>query len=580
MSSVAGTRRQGGVDEHVPVSADANGPASDAPRSAAAVQRSRDVWRPVVLSAALVLALLGLFAYVLATAQANSRHEAEQRFATQATVAAGLTSAIISATTAPATQMDTAAFSGPIRSSQLAAAARRAGVSILFITDANGRVLAATGGPAAARLVTLPQPRMAIERAAAGTAFFSDVFDLAGKPMVVEAIPFPTASGRRIEVGVLPVTALFGFLSSYLGGAIPSEQTQTHGFIVDGAGRIIGSSVSGVRPGQLPSGSLQGVLSSAPSGGYHGSKGPRFVAAAPIGRSAWRVAITEPVDELYPTLVGSHWWVLWSVFVAFAFASFGFVYLLKRTLSGAAVVAEQARELEQTNAALVSANAELDAFSYSVSHDLRAPLRAIDGFSRIVVEEDDGALGESQRRYLGLVRENTRTMGMLIDELLALSRVSSQPLERRSVSTESVVRDLVRELESDGDGREVHFAIGELPTVQADPGLLRQVFANLMGNAVKYTRSRARAEIEVDSEILDGERVFRVGDNGVGFDMRYADKLFDVFQRLHRAEDYEGTGVGLAIVARIVARHGGRAWAHAAPDEGATFFFTLGQGGT
>jgi len=573
MSSVAGTRRLGGASSGAAQPATA----SDDPHAstAAGAHRPRDVWRPVALALVLVLVVLGIFAYVLAESQATSRHEAQQRFLAQATIAAGLTSAIIGAAEAPAAQTASASLGGRLTTAGLAAAARRANAPFLLVTSPQGEVLGASGGPAVARLASLPQPRMAIAQAAAGVPFFSNVFTAQGRPIVVEAIPFTTRSGTRIEVQGYPVSELFALLSAFLAGAIP--QASSHGFIVDGAGRIIGSSVSSVRAGQLPSAALAGVLETSPSGAYRGSSGARYVAAAPIGRSTWRVAMTEPVDELYTTLVGSHWWVLWTVFVAFALAAFGSVYLLKRTLGGMAIVADQARELERTNTALRTANAELDAFSYSVSHDLRAPLRAIDGFSRIVLEEDTGALDDSQRRYLGLVRTNAHTMGVLIDELLALSRVASQPIERRPVDTAAMVRDVAAELQGETAGRDERFTIGELPEVRADPRLLRQVFANLMSNAVKYTRTSEPAEIEVASELVDGERVFRVRDNGVGFDMRYADKLFDVFQRLHRAEDYEGTGVGLAIVARIVARHGGRVWAQAAPDEGATFFFTLGQ---
>jgi light-regulated signal transduction histidine kinase (bacteriophytochrome) len=318
-------------------------------------------------------------------------------------------------------------------------------------------------------------------------------------------------------------------------------------------------------------------------GEYNGSistgrSGARYVVAAPIGGSDWRVGITEPTSTLYPADVGSQWWVIWLVFVAFALAALGCLYLLRRSLGGAAQLVKQAHHVEVVNAELQATNGELNAFSYSVSHDLRAPLRAIDGFSRIVIEDDEGALTDSQRRYLDLVRDNTQVMGALIDDLLSFSRLANQPLNRRTVPTAELVEDLERELVGEQSGRIVEFTNGELPAVQADPALLRQVFANLLGNAVKYTRQRERPEITVDSERRDGEQVFMVRDNGVGFDMRYAEKLFQVFQRLHRAEEYEGTGVGLAIVQRIVTRHGGRVWAESKLDEGATFYFTLSEG--
>ena len=237
-----------------------------------------------------------------------------------------------------------------------------------------------------------------------------------------------------------------------------------------------------------------------------------------------------------------------------------------------------AGSLEQNRAELESQNAELDAFSYSVSHDLRAPLRAIDGFSRLLVDEYAGDLPPEGRRYLGLVSRNTQEMGRLIDGLLAFSRLGQQQLDRRAVDVDAVAREVVAELESAAAGRAVEISVAALPGARADATLLRQVFRNLVSNAFKYTRERDPARIEIGSDAGAGHAVYFVRDNGVGFDMRYADKLFHVFQRLHRAEEYEGTGVGLALVARIVKRHGGRIWAEARPGEGATFYFTL-EGG-
>jgi PAS domain S-box-containing protein len=224
-----------------------------------------------------------------------------------------------------------------------------------------------------------------------------------------------------------------------------------------------------------------------------------------------------------------------------------------------------------------AANRELEGFSYSVSHDLRAPLRAIDGFSRILVEEHASALPQEARRYLKIIRENAQRMGQLVDDLLAFSRLGRQPLGKRHVSPAEIVRDAIEEVRAGEKDRTVELTIGELPDCQADPALLKQVFLNLLGNAFKFTRRCENASVEVGCRRDGGEDVYFVRDNGAGFDMRYADKLFGVFQRLHRQEDFEGTGVGLALVERIVRRHGGRVWAEGAPERGATFSFTLGS---
>ena len=231
-------------------------------------------------------------------------------------------------------------------------------------------------------------------------------------------------------------------------------------------------------------------------------------------------------------------------------------------------------------AQLEAANKELESFAYSVSHDLRAPLRAIDGFCQILVTEHAPGLDGEPRRYLQRVSENTRKMGRLIDDLLQFSRLGRQAMTRQPVAMADLVRQCLEELQGEREGREVEVILGELPPCRADAALLKQVWLNLLANALKFTRGRAEARIEAGSFARDGETVYFVRDNGVGFDMAYADKLFGVFQRLHRQEDYEGTGVGLALVQRIIHRHGGRVWAEAGPDRGAAFFFTLGRSDT
>jgi signal transduction histidine kinase len=203
-----------------------------------------------------------------------------------------------------------------------------------------------------------------------------------------------------------------------------------------------------------------------------------------------------------------------------------------------------------------------------VSHDLRAPLRAVDGFSRILLDEYGPQLPPDARRYLELVRSNTFHMGHLVDDLLTLSRLGRKAMSNDHIKPAALAREALDLLRSEQEGRNVKITVGDLPSCQGDRALLKQVFVNLLSNALKFTRKRDPAVIEVGYRRKDGENVFFVRDNGVGFDMR-------VFQRLHRAEDFEGTGVGLAIVQRIVYRHGGRVWAEAEPDKGATFYFTL-----
>ena len=232
-------------------------------------------------------------------------------------------------------------------------------------------------------------------------------------------------------------------------------------------------------------------------------------------------------------------------------------------------------ERKRIEQALRETNAELEAFSYSVSHDLRAPLRAIHGFARILLEDHGTQLDSEAGRLLGVIDENTRRMGQLIDDLLSFSRLGRKDLETARVDMADLVRTVADEVRRGAGDRALDITIGPLPPTRGDRDMLRQAVTNLLDNAAKFTRRRAPGQIEVGHRSDGPETVYYVKDNGAGFDQRYAGKLFGVFQRLHRAEEFEGTGVGLAIVQRIVLRHGGRVWAEGQLDGGATFFFTL-----
>jgi signal transduction histidine kinase len=238
------------------------------------------------------------------------------------------------------------------------------------------------------------------------------------------------------------------------------------------------------------------------------------------------------------------------------------------------------RRAEEKTAELTAVNREIDAFSYTVSHDLRAPVRAVDGFAAILESDHAGRLDAEGRRLLGVVRDSARRMSQLIEDLLAFARLGRQPLKTRRVELEELVNQTLAELRAGSGDRRIDVAVGRLGAVDADPPMLRQALANLLGNAIKFTRGRDPAVIEVgrrDEPAAGGGAVYYVKDNGAGFDMRYHDKLFGVFQRLHGADEFEGTGVGLAIVHKVITRHGGQVWAESQPGAGATFYFTLRQ---
>jgi len=225
---------------------------------------------------------------------------------------------------------------------------------------------------------------------------------------------------------------------------------------------------------------------------------------------------------------------------------------------------------------LGNVNRELEAFSYSVSHDLRAPLRHVDGFARILKDEYSPQIPQEAIRYLDRILDGATQMGHLIDDLLNLARIGRKELKRKKLQMGRLVKEVMAELPAEAQERSIEWRIEPLPEMNCDPGLVKLVLVNLLANAVKFTRKQAAAVIEVGTRIMDGQRTIFVRDNGVGFDPRYADKLFGVFQRLHRQEDFEGTGIGLVTVQRIVRRHGGEIWAESQVDAGTTFFFTLG----
>ncbi len=232
-------------------------------------------------------------------------------------------------------------------------------------------------------------------------------------------------------------------------------------------------------------------------------------------------------------------------------------------------------DLHQLNSSLEAANKELESFSYSVSHDLRAPLRAVDGYSSVLLEEFSAEMRPEAKLLLNNVRTSAKQMGKLIDDLLRFSHVGRQPMSKRPVNISSHVHEVLEELRKKQADRRIEIQIDELPDCVGDPSLLRQVLVNLLSNAFKFTRQREKALIQVGCRQQAGENVYFVRDNGAGFDMRHVEKLFGVFQRFHGADEFEGTGVGLSIVQRIIQRHGGRIWAEAEVNKGATFYFTL-----
>ena len=273
----------------------------------------------------------------------------------------------------------------------------------------------------------------------------------------------------------------------------------------------------------------------------------------------------------------------------FAFVSKASQDLIHRSEENARLYKEANQRLEEKKLAekelikrttqLEAANKELEAFSYSVSHDLRAPLRAIDGFSRVLLEEYSDRLDNEAMRLLNIIRDNTQKMGQLIEDLLAFSRLGRKQMEISEINMANLAKVVFEEIKATTPERAIQLDIRTLPNAHGDKSMVRQVFVNLLSNAIKFTKLKEKAVIEISGRTEGNENIYLIKDNGVGFDMRYLNKLFGVFQRLHSTEEFDGTGVGLAIVQRIIHRHGGRVWAEGKVNEGSTFYFTLFEGG-
>jgi|GEM_PF-2363045 len=430
-----------------------------------------------------------------------------------------------------------------------------------------------------------------------GKTYVSIAYESAaqGAPLVIAIADAIRADGRHAPSGTIIGILVVGY-------DLSATQRLFSNFAANQGDQIEVTDQSGVVVAQ--SGALPTKLVRDPSAGVSAAlKGRTSVDRINVG-GVDNFAAYSPVPDIGWTLVAR---VPASVALADADRLRGYVIAITIVLLAILAAAKLIlfvvlRDRQATHIALASANTglslkvaartkdleasnrELEAFSYSVSHDLRSPLRSIDGFSRLVLEENQKGLSPEATRRLGLIRAGAQQMGLLIDDLLSFSRLGRVQLKKRRVYTADIVKEVIAELKQENPDRQIEFVVqNDLPACHADPILLRQVFRNLLGNAVKFSLPRPIARIEVGSTVGMGATnagmvTFFVKDNGVGFDMRYSDKLFGVFQRLHRMEDFPGTGVGLALIRRIVERHGGKVWAEGAVDEGATFYLTLEDG--
>jgi signal transduction histidine kinase len=487
----------------------------------------------------------------------------------------------------------------------------------LILLDADGRVLSYQS-----RLKLnqdLPTPsqkesesfRVPISQ---GVTYFGPVrFDeRSGEPVMIIAVPIIALDTNQPE-GVLVADVRLKEIWDLVAHIRPGQQGNS--FIVDAENRVVAHSNPSVvlRGTHYVPPDLDGVQM-----GLNGQSSVLVSQVISFGAQQFHIVVEGPVSEALAPAVHIVYITLTVVVIALLVAGgFGFL-MVRRIVSPIEEIAETARainagdlsrrvvvrshdelgvladafnkmtlqletlindlekQVAKRTAQLEAANKELEAFAYSVSHDLRAPLRHINGFLEILKECTETVVDEQGKHSMDVISNSTSRMGAMIDDLLSFSRMSRSEMSRAQVDLVSLVQDVIREFELETTNREIEWQISPLPKITGDRAMIRMAFENLIGNALKFTQPRNLAKIEIGwRQGADAENVIFVRDNGVGFDMHYADKLFGVFQRLHRADEFEGTGIGLANVRRIIERHGGRTWAEAQPGQGATFYFSL-----
>lgn len=461
----------------------------------------------------------------------------------------------------------------------------------LFLTDPEGTLMADAPAFSPVKGMNFSDRDWYKGVSAEWKPYVSNVYTRAAAPrlnVIAAAIPIrgPGQQVSGILVLQLKLETFFGWISGIDIGE--------HGlvYVVDRKGTVA------FHPHLPPQGTLTDFsMVPAARNALHGELGvkvlfdpmagdDRLAAYAPVARYGWGVVAQQPAHEAFAARDG----LLRRVLVAYVLTLalfIGVVFLVVRVLiqrqQGETMrrsKAELERRVAERTAQLEAANKELESFSYSVSHDLRSPLRAIDGFARMLDEDYRDKLDDEAKRRIGVIRDSGARMAQLIDDLLAFSRTNRQSIAASDIDMTALARNVFDELRAGMEGRVPRFVIQPMPAAWGDPGLVRQVWTNLLSNAIKFTSRKPDPVIEVGAQVNRDETIYHVKDNGAGFDMAYYDKLFGVFQRLHTTSQFPGTGVGLAIVQRIVTRHGGRAWADGRLDEGATFYFTLPAAGS
>jgi signal transduction histidine kinase len=542
-----------------------------------------------------LLALLGTFAYLLVDSQSRVREESQKRFQTRAVISAALTESIFSSAGAQGQRDAAKKFGGPTVSKEaLAKQLRESNQRYVVILDSKGKLLAASPGTPEYARRNLARKPTHVGRALKGRATLSGVISRKNQPDTIEfALPFKTRFGLRALVSAGRARPFARFLASYLGRARESETMEA--FVVESNGRVIASAGSAGRPPKQLSPDLAGALRRAPQGTYGRHHTESYFAAAPVSGSDWRVVLSEPTSDLYPILAKGRTWVLWTAFAAFALLAIASLVLLRRVFRGAdelrqanVALQERSHDLaftnerleQQTRVAQEASRAKSD-FLANMSHELRTPLTAIIGYAELMASGAGGETEAERKKFLEVIVTNGRHLEGLIDGILDLAKVEAGKMEFRPepIDVPELIGDLTTDMRVAAEKKQVELVTdvaSEVRSVTTDGARLRQVVSNYLSNALKFTPAGGRIEVKVTPESSDAFRVVVV-DNGIGIAPEDQEKLFRYFQQVDQTaqKEHQGTGLGLALVKRIVEAQGGRVGLQSEPGRGSAFYAVL-----
>ena len=511
----------------------------------------------------LALSALGIGAFLLARSQERQRDDARERFGQRAEIASSLLDSLFVVAFAGTSQEASERFGGErIDKDQLE---NRLGTSrYSLIIDTNGKVLASTDGAPRGTVERMASRPRHLREALTPLGYgISDVID-GVRPVIESAVAFGTPTGKRIQVSGQAVSIYREFLDGTL-APLP-EVGRSEAFVLDGNGRLLGAAARGGRA-RLPDPDLVSESGRGDNGSYAGREGPAFFEDSPLRGSRWHVAVSADEDELFEALSGSGRWIPWGILGVGAAAMFAVGLLLSR-------LARQRGTLHASNEELARSNADLEQFAYVASHDLSAPLRTVAGFSQLLRQRYGGRLDDEADAYIHHMNAGVDRMQQLIDDLLLYSRVGRAPVGQDPVDLGDVLAEVLESLDGPMTERGASVTHDDLPVVRGSHGQLAQVLTNLISNAVKFTAPDVAPRVHVGAVREGMTWRLSVRDNGIGVGAD-TDVIFKMFGRLHPADAYPGTGIGLALVKRIIERHGGKIWVEPAPDGGSVFSFTL-----